>query len=299
MSDLHHKNYLNRIDSHLSDLIQQTFIPSAEIKDAINYSLFPGGKRLRPLLVYYAGEITKAPIQSLDYIASAIEMTHCYSLIHDDLPAMDNDDMRRGKLSCHKFFSESTAILTGDALQALAIEVLLKYLPNYLNATKVIEVSKVLLNASGPSGMVSGQALDLSKLSLKNVSESEIIAIHRLKTSYLIQACIQMSIIAGEPSEDEQQQLEVFANHFGLLYQMQDDYMDKYQSEKLKKGRSSDLQNDKTTYATIMSESELYQKILMHFEKAQMALKNLGCKSQNLFSLLNYFHQYLTTSETS
>lgn len=298
MSKPIYNNYLSRLESCLLKLINQAHIPASDVLKSMHYCLFPGGKRLRPLLAYLTGEITNAPIQCLDFIASAIEMTHCYSLVHDDLPAMDDDDIRRGKPSCHKAFDEATAILTGDALQAFAIEILLEGLPQYLSAQQVIAVTQILLKASGPSGMVSGQSLDLSKLNSKNVAEPEIREIHQLKTARLIEACVQMPTVAGTPSDIEQSALEQFSQHFGLLYQMQDDYMDRYQSEKLKKGRSSDLENDKTTYASIMSEKELFAQIKSHYHHAQAALDLMDEKAKSLSALLQHFQQHLTTSET-
>lgn len=292
MSKPLYQKYLSRLESCLLNLLNQAHIPAPEVHQSMHYCLFPGGKRLRPLLAYFTGEITNAPIQSLDFIASAIEMTHCYSLVHDDLPAMDDDDIRRGKPSCHKAFDEATAILTGDALQAFAIEILLEGLPQYISAEQVIAVAQILLKASGPSGMVSGQSLDLSKLNSKNVAESEIREIHQLKTARLIEACVQMPTVAGEPSDVEKSALDQFSKHFGLLYQMQDDYMDRYQSEKLKKGRSSDLANDKTTYASIMPEKELFEQIKSHYHHAQAALDLMGAKAQNLTGLLQHFKQH-------
>ena len=297
MSNLNHVPYLNRLEACLTKLINHANIPAPEIKKSMHYCLFPGGKRLRPLLAYFAGEITNAPIESLDYIASAIEMTHCYSLVHDDLPAMDDDDIRRGKPSCHKAFNEATAIQTGDALQAFAIEILLENLPRYLSPEQTIDVSRQLLKASGPSGMVSGQTLDLLKLSLNNISETEIKEIHQLKTARLIEACINMSIAAGMPNKTEQIALKGFAKHFGLLYQMQDDYLDRYQSEKLKKGRSSDMANNKTTYATIMSEQALLEQIKSHYNHAKDALQSLNLSTSHLPNLLSDFHQHLNVPD--
>ena len=135
-------NYIERHEKILNDLINKIEIPAPRIKEAMIYVLFPGGKRLRPTLVYLCGELIDAPLQSLDLIAAAIEFTHCYSLVHDDLPAMDNDDFRRGKPSCHRAFDEATAILVGDALQSLAIEILVTELPHSLSLDKVIKTMK-------------------------------------------------------------------------------------------------------------------------------------------------------------
>lgn len=129
-------NYIKRHEEFLRQIVNDSSVPATTICSAINYSLFPGGKRIRPILVYLTGILLDLDLKILDVIAAAIELTHCYSLIHDDLPAMDNDDLRRGKPSCHKAFDEATAILVGDGMQALAIEVLLTHLSPCSNPNK-------------------------------------------------------------------------------------------------------------------------------------------------------------------
>lgn len=260
----------------LQKIIETTDIPAARIREAISYVLFPGGKRLRPLLVYLCGELTDVRQESLDSIAAAIEFTHCYSLVHDDLPAMDNDDLRRGKPSCHKAFDEATAILVGDAMQILAVDILLEYLPHTLSAEQVINVTRELVQASGPAGMISGQSLDLSELAKPAISEAALRNIHLLKTGRLISACVKMVIRAGNPSPAEAKALEQFAYHLGLVFQMQDDYLDKYNDATLGKGRASDEANQKTTFATLYEKKELLQLIIEHFQEAQEALSVFG-----------------------
>src|ERR1700742_665723 len=200
----------------LHRLVSETSIPAPRVKEAILYSLFPGGKRVRPTLVYLSGEILGANQTCLDLIAASIELTHCYSLIHDDLPAMDNDDLRRGKLSCHKAFDEATAILAGDGMQALAIEILLTHLPASINPTQVIEIVRELVVASGTAGMVSGQSLDLSELSKPGLSEAQLCTIHELKTGKLISACIKMVVAASEAFNLHAEALINYASYLGL-----------------------------------------------------------------------------------
>ena len=139
--------YILRHEQCLRDLLTTTPIPAPAIRDAMLYALFPGGKRVRPLLVYLSGELLGVPLATLDVIAVAIELIHAYSLVHDDLPAMDDDDMRRGKPSCHRAFDEATAILVGDGLQALAIDLLLKQLPQTLPLPNVLDVTHELVKA--------------------------------------------------------------------------------------------------------------------------------------------------------
>lgn len=277
----------------LHQLIEQMDVPAPIVKEAITYSLFPGGKRLRPLLVYLCGILLKIPSQSLDIIAAAIEMTHCYSLIHDDLPAMDNDDMRRGKPSCHRAFDEATAILTGDALQIGAIEILLTHLPKTMDMSQVVQVALELSKASGSAGMISGQSLDLSELANHNlISEMQLRNIHDLKTGRLILACINMVIAAGQPTQERADALRQFASNLGLVFQMQDDFMDHYQKNEdtLGKGRASDIANEKTTFATLYDEYELTNLIAQHYQQANDALTLFADHANDLRDLTRYLY---------
>jgi farnesyl diphosphate synthase len=280
----HHDKILHQVIAHLE-------ITAPRIRDAIHYALFPGGKRLRPVLVYLCGELLDVSRKSLDIIAAAIELTHCYSLIHDDLPAMDNDDFRRGRLSCHRAFDEATAILTGDALQILAIDILLNQLPSDLSAEKKLAIMRELSHASGPAGMISGQSLDLSELAHTSITETQLRAIHLLKTGKLMLACINMTIAASDTSNQHAEALRQFAYHLGLVFQMQDDYLDRYDQEKhLGKGRSSDEANKKTTFATLYHQDELHQLINNHYQQAISALKPFGERAERLINFTQQLH---------
>ena len=274
----------------LRELISQTNIPAQRINDAILYSLFPGGKRIRPLLVYLCGELIHVQQETLDIIAAAIELTHCYSLIHDDLPAMDNDDFRRGKPSCHRAFDEATAILVGDGLQALAIDILLKHLPKTISPRHVLNVTHELIQASGVQGMISGQSLDLSELAHQTINEAVLCNIHHLKTGKLILACVNMVLNAISPTPEETHALQTFAYHLGIAFQMQDDYLDHYdKGAQLGKNRASDLANNKITFATLYNEETLLIKINTHFNEAFCALnyfKELANKLNELLKSL-------------
>ncbi len=285
-------NYLSHHEILLRKLVANANIPAERIKSAILYSLFPGGKRLRPILVYLTGEILGAKQTCLDYIAAAIELTHCYSLIHDDLPAMDNDDFRRGKASCHKAFDEATAILAGDGMQALAIEILLRHLPAILSPEQIIAVVSELVKASGTAGMVSGQSLDLSELAKPAIDESQLRTIHTLKTGKLISACIGMVTAATNPAASSARALGAYATYLGLVFQMQDDYLDHYaKSDILGKGRASDLANKKITFASLYSQDKLLGLINQHFMDAKEALRPLGQKASDLLALTDALHQ--------
>ncbi|MCH9690199.1 MAG: polyprenyl synthetase family protein [Gammaproteobacteria bacterium] len=285
---------ITRLEQRLRDVIQNTPIPAERIQQAMLYALFPGGKRLRPRLVYLAGELLHIPNSTLDSIAIAIELIHSYSLVHDDLPSMDNDDMRRGKPSCHRAFDEATAILVGDGLQALAIDVLLTQLPHTLSTPKVLTVTHELVKACGPSGMVSGQSLDLSELSNQQVTETMLSQIHDLKTTHLMLVCINMVLAAGDPLPEAANALRLFATHFGLAFQMQDDYLDAYgPTEGLGKNRASDKENNKSTFANCYTEKALQQMIQIHFKKTEAALDIF---TQDTTPLRNLLHELLKRS---
>jgi farnesyl diphosphate synthase len=281
--------YIKRHELFLEELINNLSIPARQIHLAMNYSLFPGGKRIRPVLVYLTGELIDLDPKILDVIAAAIELTHCYSLIHDDLPAMDNDDVRRGKPSCHKAFDEATAILVGDGMQALAIELLLTRLSSLLPCTQVILITQELVKASGVMGMVSGQSLDLTELVKSSVTEEQLRIIHALKTGRLICACIDMVLAASNAlSEQTKTALRTYAHTIGLVFQMQDDYLDYYASiDVLKKGRSSDLANQKATFAARYSKKQLEVEISKHYQIAREALDLFGKKAVHLLDLTN------------
>ena len=279
--------YLQRHEQFLEQIIQDAIIPAEQVRNAMLYALFPGGKRIRPVLVYLVGQLVDVPVMVLDVISSAIELTHCYSLIHDDLPAMDDDDLRRGRPSCHKAFDEATAILVGDGMQALAIEILLSHLPSLLPAEQVIHITKTLVRASGISGMVSGQSLDLSELAKSSISEERLKEIHHLKTGMLISACIDM-VLAAQTSIPVGQlnALQKFGRHIGLVFQIQDDYLDCYApADVLGKGRSSDAANHKSTFASLLSQEQLEHEIKRQYQIALDALKPFGTKASELIEL--------------
>lgn len=284
--------YIERHNDILQTVVAKADIPVPLLKKAMHYSLFPGGKRLRPVLVYLAGDIAGAAIESLDNIAVAIELMHCYSLIHDDLPAMDNDDYRRGRLSVHRAFDEATAILVGDGMQGLAYKVLLSTLPSTLAPEVVMQITLELIQASGFAGMVSGQSLDLTDLVGVDVTEERLRYIHHLKTGTLFTSCIKMALLAGNPSEAITTSLCQFAHLLGIVFQMQDDYNDRYADQKsLGKNRASDVANQKTTYAGIMSQQDLLDFIEAYYAKARQALHPVGAVAEVLLELTHLLYE--------
>jgi farnesyl diphosphate synthase len=286
------QNYLARHEDFLLTIVNQTEIPAPILKDALHYSLFPAGKRIRPLLVYLCGELVDAPLESLDYIAAAIELTHNYSLIQDDLPAMDNDDYRRGRLSCHRAFNEETAILVSDGMHGLAYEILLTSLPRVLSEKQSIEIALELMKAIGFSGIISGQSLDLSELSSGAVTLDNLHLIHNLKTGTLFSACANMALIAGAQNHTIKSLIQQFASHLGIVFQMQDDYQDRYnKSDYSGKNRASDEANQKTTFAGLMAQQELLVLIHQYYEKIDLALAALGGRATTLRALMQFLHQ--------
>lgn len=212
------KTFACEFDEHAAGALQPLY-------DTIAYSLLDGGKRIRPLLVYAAFEACDGQLssESQDRIAAAVECIHCYSLIHDDLPAMDDDDLRRGRPSCHIVFGEAQAILAGDALQSLAVELLTEL--GGTSAGQRLALIKALVAAAGPRGMVGGQAIDLGSVN-QTLDETTLRSMHRLKTGALIRAAARMGALAAAANEQQLSQIDHYADAIGLGFQVQDDILD-------------------------------------------------------------------------
>lgn len=231
------------------------------VVDAMRHSLLDAGKRLRAAMVLEFGRLTHASREGAMALACAIEMIHAYSLIHDDLPCMDNDDYRRGKPSCHKAFGEATALLAGDLLLTEAFEVIAAA---SVSETARVRASAALAHGAGSAGMVLGQELDL-RYESQPVGEETLRLVHRNKTGALINAAMQMGAAAAEGGEEDCRRLEQFAYDLGLVFQIVDDVLDVTStSEELGKPVGSDAENNKTTFATLYGPEgamELAQKI--------------------------------------
>ena len=244
---------LSRINQALIEsLPEENF---SEITKAIHYSVMNGGKRLRPQLMLLMADALKVDVsnKAIDLMAAAGELIHCYSLIHDDLHAMDDDDFRRGKLSCHKKFDEATAILAGDAIQPLSLEILTSIKDNNLSDSTKSKIINVFAKACGPKGMVEGQNLDIKSES-KNLNEDELDRIHFLKTGKLIEACIlSVCLLKKEIREEEVEKLVEFSEKFGLAFQIRDDILDVIGNEQeIGKPVGSDQEKNKSTYASVL-----------------------------------------------
>lgn len=243
--------YCDRINKKLLDTIPQSEQPNVSLQAAMHYSLTVGGKRIRPSLVYATGEALQLPLDDLDDVACAVEIIHTYSLVHDDLPAMDDDDIRRGKPTCHKQFDEATAILAGDALQALAFEVLSKAttVPAEIRLKMIAE----LAHASGHAGMAYGQAIDLAAVG-KALTLEQLELMHRHKTGALIRACvITPALNASNTTPELMHQLSQYADAIGLAFQIIDDILDiTSDTETLGKQQGADVALGKPTYPALL-----------------------------------------------
>lgn len=280
------KHSQGRVESLFRTYISETTQPAAVLQKAMAYSVLNGGKRIRPLLVYLTAQALGAPLDNADPAACAIELIHTYSLVHDDLPAMDNADLRRGNPACHKAFSEAVAILAGDALQPLAFEIIAQH-PAKLSALQRLHMIQTLCHASGISGMAAGQMLDLEGVS----SLDALTEMYQLKTGTLLSACVKLGAIAADNQDPViNAGLDTFAQSIGLAFQIQDDLLDiEGSSEDTGKPQGIDVINKKLTYPTLIGADKSREKVQNLFETALNAIQLLGTNAQ----LLNEFARFL------
>jgi farnesyl diphosphate synthase len=244
--------HLQRVEAALNhELPKSTALP-LRLHEAMAYAVNAGGKRIRPLLIYAVAELGVDRVENLNAIdsaAAAIEFMHTYSLVHDDLPCMDNDDLRRGKPTTHKAFDEATAMLVGDALQTQAFLAL-----SHMNVSAQMRIDLVeeLASASGSVGMAGGQAIDLQSVG-QRLSQSDLEMMHRMKTGALLRASVRMGGILGNLSDPEKTSLDHYAQSLGLCFQVIDDILDATSdSQTLGKTAGKDAQNDKPTFVSLM-----------------------------------------------
>lgn len=243
-----YQKYLEQTASALEKVCGRFLPEESEVCRAARYSLLGGGKRIRAVLVLSVCEMLGGNMAAAEQFAAAVEMLHCYSLIHDDLPCMDNDDLRRGRPSCHKAFGEATAMLAGDVLLTEAFEAIANA---PASAQACVRAAKALGAGAGSRGMVYGQELDLKYESLA-ATEEQLRLIHRNKTGALINAAVQMGAAAAEADEEKCKALEAYAYGIGLVFQIVDDVLDVTSTpEQLGKPIGSDSENGKATFATL------------------------------------------------
>jgi farnesyl diphosphate synthase len=249
----------------------------AKLGEAMRYAVLDGGKRLRPLLVLGAAESVGGHAQAALRAGCAVELIHAYSLVHDDMPCMDNDVLRRGKPTVHVAFGEATALLAGDALQALAFELLTPAgvgIPDRTHAA----LCRLLAQAAGQAGMAGGQAIDLAAVG-KSLSEAELRQMHRLKTGALLQASVMMGAACGEPSAAARQGLEGYGRALGLAFQVVDDILDvTADSATLGKTPGKDAAQDKPTYVSLLGleRARAYSRELLEEASAALATTDLA-----------------------
>lgn len=284
------RNYLQQRQAQVEKMMQ-TLVPAvegplAQMAESMRYSLFAGGKRLRPALLTAAADAVGADGSRYLQSACALEMIHTYSLIHDDLPAMDNDDYRRGRLTNHKVFGDGMAILAGDGLLTLAFQTLLSQPETPLSV--LATVTREVAEAAGPAGMVGGQAIDLAAEG-RQLSPQELKLMHRLKTGALFRASLRAGAMLGGGTDEDVQALTEYAEQFGLAFQITDDILDVIgDAVTLGKPVGSDEKNQKATYVSLYSLPEARQMADAAVAAAVAALERFGDRAAVLRSLAEY-----------
>lgn len=275
-----------QLETTMYELVESIKAP-AHLKESMLYSLKAGGKRIRPLFIVAVCEMYNQSLEASYTVGSAVEMIHTYSLIHDDLPSMDDDEMRRGKPTNHVVYGEALATLAGDALNTLAFGVIARL--NNLSAEKRIELVNLLSVAAGAEGMVGGQILDMDgEKRLLNLQELE--TVHVNKTGALLRFSIEAGAVLANTTNRDREALVEYAHHIGLAFQIQDDILDiEGTSEQLGKTAGKDIASEKSTYPALLTLDGAKQKLDEHYKLAIEALQ----KIDNDTTLLRQFAQYI------
>lgn len=279
------KDFQNIIENKLSEYVKEDLIPQKRIFEAMEYSLLSGGKRLRPVIMLAAASIFDDRLQDILPFACAIEMIHTYSLIHDDLPAMDNDVLRRGKPTNHIKFDEATAILAGDALLNMAFEITTEYKCENIPPERILKAVNVLSKSSGAYGMIGGQMIDIESEE-KSLSLEELTHLHLLKTGAIIIASGVVGAILSGADENEVEAIKEYCKNLGIAFQIRDDILDVVGSEEvLGKPIGSDMENKKNTYISLMGIDEAELLVEEYTKKAISSLLIFGKKADILVFL--------------
>jgi len=278
-----------RVNAALETLFNAPLPELARLYEAMRYSVMNGGKRVRPLLAYAACEALGGKAEQANGAASAVELIHAYSLVHDDLPAMDDDDLRRGQPTTHKKFDEACAILAGDGLQSLAFSALLDPRLSDLSADIRLQQVTALAHAAGPAGMVGGQAIDLGSVGLK-LDQKALEQMHRHKTGALIEVSVKLGALAsGHAEKDELKALQSYAQAIGLAFQVQDDILDvESDTETLGKRQGADIARDKPTYPALLGLDAAKAYALELRDQALHALRPFDAAAEPLRDLARY-----------
>jgi farnesyl diphosphate synthase len=276
------EHYRERVGLRLEHVLSADGAVPGRLREAMRYSVLGPGKRVRPLLAYASGELCGIEGSALDAIAAAVEIVHAYSLVHDDLPAMDDDDLRRGRPTTHRAFDEATAILAGDALQALAFDVLCRDDALCRQPAGQVKAIGRLARAIGPAGMVGGQALDLAAEG-RRVDEAGLEEIHRGKTGELIRAAVMMPSELAALDSAERESLDRFARDIGLVFQIRDDLLEVEQdTSTLGKSAASDSENQKSTYPSVLGVDAARRRADEVYARALDALAVFGERGAGL-----------------
>lgn len=284
------EGYRQRVDTALNQWLPSENTLPQHLHQAMRYAVIGGGgKRVRPVLVYAAGATVGIEPGRLDGIAAALEIIHAYSLIHDDLPAMDDDDLRRGRPTCHKAFDEATAILAGDALQALAFEIICEDDAMQADANTRLKLIRALTIASGSVGMAGGQAIDLNAVG-KKLNLQQLEGMHKLKTGALIRASVIMGAMnSAECTPEMLDKLDQYSQHVGLAFQVQDDILDVISdTETLGKPQGSDIEQNKPTFPELMGLEQSQQYAMQLHHQALDCLKDFDQRADTLRDLSAY-----------
>ena len=278
------------VDCELDRLVPAESVPPATIHRAMRYSLFAGGKRVRPLLCLAAADAVAGPVDGAVTAASTLEFIHTYSLIHDDLPALDNDDYRRGKLTCHKVFGDAMAILAGDALLTLAFHVLSASL-SVGDRQKALLAAELSIASGTVGGMIGGQVADLEGEG-RPPDAALLESIHRAKTGALLRASVRMGAIYAGASTGQLAALSSYGEHMGLAFQMIDDILDVEQSsETLGKTAGKDAQQNKITFPAVYGLAESKRMAESALAEAHAALESFGPRARRLHELADLIVQ--------
>ena len=286
------EDYQSRVAVALDQWLPAADQQPERLHESIRYSVLAPGKRIRPVLVYAAGQAFGVSLDALDGPACAVEIIHAYSLIHDDLPAMDDDDLRRGRPTCHKAYDEATAILAGDALQALAFHIL-AHDPKILVAAELrLRMIDVLAIASGSLGMAGGQAIDLEAVG-KELKLEELENMHNHKTGALIRASVELGALSYSKIEEEQfKRVSRYAECIGLAFQVQDDILDvESDTETLGKPQGSDMERNKPTYPNLLGMDGAKKTAQALCDEALECLRDFSTDADMLRQIGNYIVQ--------
>ncbi len=283
------QQYQERAEAALESWLPTVDTEPSRLHEAMRYACLNGGKRVRPVLVYAGGSALGIPLEQLDAPACAVEFIHAYSLIHDDLPAMDDDNLRRGKPTCHRAFDEATAILAGDALQCLAFQVLTNDTAMKASPDQRLAMIAELAHASGSRGMAGGQAIDIAAEG-KQLTLEQLQTMHRYKTGALIRAAVRLGALSAHKISDAQHAgLDRYADAVGLAFQIRDDILDVVaDTSTLGKPQGSDQARDKPTYTSLLGLDGAREKALALHREALDGLAVFASEAEPLRQLSTY-----------